>query len=255
MLLPPHSKRDSSPSAVNTPIAVISSTISPPRLELYDGNSARWSPAERLEQTRASIQSLLDLGISEIYLADNSGANWREDTGEKLRPSQVRVFNQHSYRNKGISELYLLLAMLPHLPTGRPIIKLSGRYRLKRRLDNELGDRDLVVREWAGRSRLQSCASTVCYAVRDARTHERFLRDTLRDVFGFPSRIAGPRSLLRIMRNSLFPSRDLYPYDDPQGSIEHAAWRALRKGGYRVRAVQSLGVEGLSGQAGEQLIV
>ena len=234
------------------PFAIISSTIAPPISNHYGGVAFGYDPYRRLEQTRQSVQALLAIGIQEIYVADNSGANWRGEMEEKLKPAQVHVFCQHQYRNKGISELYLLLAALPHLPTGRPIVKLSGRYVLTHRLDAELGERDFVVREWHGLSLLQCCISTIAYAVRDAAVYEHFLRETLREVFGFSARVVGPRSLLRILRNSMFPFRDEFPYDDPMGSIEHASWRALRKNRCRVEAVESLGVEGTGGQTGEQ---
>ena len=236
--------------AMKMPVAVISSTIAPSALEHYGGNHSRWSPAERLEQTRASIRSLLDLGIEEIHLADNSGANWRTGTEDALRPAHVQVFSHYQYRNKGLSEIQLLLAALPRLPTDRPIVKLSGRYRLSRRLDQELGDADFVTREASGLRLLRCHMDTVAYTVRDVSVLERFLRETRRDVFGFPARVVGPGSLLRIVRNSLFPRQDSYPYDDPVGDIEHAAWRAKRKCGYRTHALASLGVEGFGGQAG-----
>src|ERR1043166_7210271 len=97
-------------------IAIISSTIVPPSIEHYGGNHARWTPEERLEQTRGSIRSLVELGIDDIYLADNSGGSWRDGMDRELRPARVRVFSHHQYRNKGISELYLLLAALPGIP-------------------------------------------------------------------------------------------------------------------------------------------
>ncbi len=238
---------------MNPPIAVISSTIAPPDVEHYGGKRRRFDPDERLEQTRASIQSLLELGLTEIHVADNSGANWRDYMDSALTPARVHRCSQYPYRNLGISELQMLLALLPALPVDRPIIKLSGRYRLKRRLDLELGADELVVREWRGARLINCCISTVAYAVCDAATYARFLRETLRDVFGFQARIVGPRSFVRILRNSLFPDRDHYPYDDPTGPIEHSAWRALRNARFRVRALDSIGVEGRSGALGTPL--
>ena len=236
------------------PVVLISSAIAPQSTEHYGTAPVRYDPATRLEQTRASIQSLLALGIEEIYVADNSGANWRADMERDLYPAQVQVFDHHQYRNKGISEVYLLLAALPRLPRGRPIIKLSGRYQLKCRLDESLGDNDLVAREVRGLSLLNCYISTIAYAVRDTTVYERLLRETLRDMFGYSSRIVGPRSILRMLRNSVFPDRDSYPYDDPLVSIEHATWRAARKCGFKLHSVASLGVEGLVGQTHERRV-
>ncbi len=233
------------------PVAILSSAIAPQSSEHYGREPLRYDPDARLEQTRSSIQSLLALGIEEIYLADNSGSNWRVDMERALHPARVQVFHQHPYRNKGISEVYLLLAALPGLPPGRPIIKLSGRYQLTRRLDESLGENDLVARESRGVGLPHCYLSTIAYAVRDSTIYERLLRETRRDMFGFPSRIVGPRSLVRVLRNSVFPDRDTYPYDDPQVSIEHATWRAARKCGYRLHSVESLGVAGITGQTGE----
>ena len=234
------------------PVAIISSTIAPANSEHYGGLAAQYDPALRLEQTRGTVESLTALGVREIYLADNSGANWQDGMEEAVKPARVQVFSQHQYCNKGISELYLLLAALPQLPTDRPIIKLSGRYQLSRRLDTELGESDFVVREWHGLSLSRCSVSTVAYAVCNRAVYDRFLRETLRDMFGFAARIVGPQSLLRILHNSLFPTQDAYPYDDPPGTLEHAAWRALKKQGCRLQTVESLGVEGIAGQGGNR---
>ena len=236
------------------PLAIISSTIAPRTSEHYGRESLRYDPDARLEQTRTGIQSLLALGIEQIYLADNSGPNWREGMERELYPAQVQVFDHHPYRNKGISEVYLLLAALAKLPAGQPIIKLSGRYQLQCRLDENLGENDLVARESRGLRLMDCYVSTIAYAVRDSAIYERLLRETLRDMFGFPSRIVGPRSMLRVLRNSVFPDRDDYPYHDPPVAIEHATWRAARKCGYRLHSIESLGVAGITGQTGEYRI-
>jgi hypothetical protein len=64
-------------------------------------------------------------------------------------------------------------------------------------------------------------------------------------MYAQPSRIVGARSLLRIVGNSLRPESDAYPYSDPNTiSLEHAAYRAIRNLGLKLRAVDTLGVEG-----------
>jgi hypothetical protein len=208
---------------------------------------------ERLEQTRRTIDSLLGAGVEEIYLADNSGANWVAGTEKQLAPARVSVYDHYQFQNKGISEIYLLLSALEELPPGVPILKISGRYRLSDGLAFTLDDADVAAKLIPyGRSQLWM--STRCYVVRDTETFGRFLKATLRDLYGYPARIVGPGSLLRILRNSLFPARDESPYDDPLQPIEVAAARVLKSGAYRLKKIEALGIEGITGDEAKRLL-
>lgn len=228
--------------------AIVSSVISPIDKPLYGASRQLFSPERRLQDTLLTVQSLLALGIADIRIADNSGPRWRAQWEEALQPARVSVHSVHDYANKGISELYLLLAALAEMPVNGPLLKLSGRYSLATRLDQFLGEDDLVVRKGADLNRRG--VVTVAYVVKDRATFERLLRDTLRESFGYPCRIVGLRSLGRILRNSIRPAKDSYPYDDPPESIENALGRVIDRKHFKVRFVDCLGVSGFSAQDG-----
>lgn len=221
---------------------------------MYWGSPRTSIPVEeRLAQTRRTIDSLLDAGVDEIYLADNSGPAWEEGTEDSLAPAHVRVYDHYQFQNKGISELYLLLCALEQLPPGGPILKISGRYRLSDGLRFGLEGAD-VAAKFIPYAKSQQWMSTRCYMVRNREVYERFLKATLRDLYGYPARIVGLGSLLRIVRNSLFPGRDDSPYDDPLQPIEVAAARVLQGPGYKVRRVDALGIEGITGDEAQRLL-
>jgi hypothetical protein len=225
-------------------IAIISSTIYPSALTTRDGVRSWNTPESRLEQTQKTIQSLVDCGISDIYLADNSGKNWLDTTDALLKPAKVYVFNHHQYHNKGISELYLLLSILEFIPSNEPIVKISGRYFINGNPFQDTFDYDLQIKIYQY-GLFSSLMSTRCYWVKNKEIYELFLRQTLRESFAYPSRIIGFGSLARIIYNSIFPGSDEYPYDDPKCSIELASARVLKIFKYKKFEINVLGIEGL----------
>jgi len=224
-------------------IAIISSTIFPPDDSIHDGQRTLTDADNRLAQTQRTVHSLLSTGIKRIYIADNSGRLWKQEAAAALEPAILLIYEQHQFKNRGVSELYLLLKALNELPSGIPILKISGRYQLKKTFAGELGEADFVVKYYR-KGRHKPSISTRCYLVKDKDTYQTFLQRTLRELYGYPSRVVGQRSLLRIVRNSLFPARDVYPYDDPTLSIEGVASRVLQIFNYRVNEVPFLGVSG-----------
>jgi hypothetical protein len=221
-------------------IAVVSSTIFPGDAPVYAESRSVFNPQERLEQTRHTIDSLKAIGFTDIYLADNSGGNWASGTEDRLKPAKVYRFAHYQFRNRGISELYMLLEVLDALPAGTPILKISGRYALKKNISDQLGQAD-VAAKWNERD---SAISTRCYMVRDTRLYRRFLEDTMNEVYGYAARVHGPRSFLRILKNSMFPGADKDIYFDPSMSIEGGAARALLTKGYVVGRLTDLALEG-----------
>lgn len=236
-------------------IAIISSTIYPPISVTRDDIPRTWISSEiRLEQTKRTIKSLLDLGISDIYLADNSGKNWINTTQDLLEPAKVFIFDHHQYLNKGISEIYLLLSILEFIPTNTPILKISGRYTLNRNLFNDVNNFDLAAKIYKN-GLFKSSMSTRCYQVNNKDTYETFLRRILCEIYGYSSKIVGLRSFARIIYNSIFLDRDVYPYHDPKCSIESAAARVLKIYNYQVHEMESLGLEGyIAGNSNDLLI-
>jgi hypothetical protein len=227
-------------------IAVVSSTLTPSALPSHDGPRTNLDPLTRLEQTVASVCSLVALGAREIFIADNSTPAPSPETIAALAPARVFHFGHFPYRNKGVAEAFLLLALLPHLPANRPILKLSGRYRASLDLCAQLGDAPLAglfTRPPGGVENL----STRAYAVREREFFARFLEGALDELYASPWRVVGPRSLLSVARRLLRASTDAVPYRDPKGSLEISAARWLARNRIAVRRLDQIGVEGVLG--------
>ena len=112
--------------------ALITSTIFPPSFPRLDGSKRVIHTSEqRPLQTAETVHSLRLAGISNIYLVDNSGAEWQHFAEDFL--AGVIIFRENQsylYDNKGINELQMILSCIVHLPPSVPILKISGRYRL-----------------------------------------------------------------------------------------------------------------------------
>jgi hypothetical protein len=228
-------------------IAVVSSTISPSALPSHDGARTTLSREVRLEQTRATVASLLAFGAREIFIADNSPGAWVLEQKAVLSPARVMHMDQPPIRNKGIGELWLLLGALDSLPEGEPILKISGRYRVGAETGLALRDGDDIAAK-VHRDGPSGEISTRCYLLRDRSVAARLWQRSLDELYAERSRIVGPRSLLRIVRNSMHPECDSFPYSDPNTlSLEQASLRAIRHLKLGLRAVANLGVEGTLG--------
>jgi hypothetical protein len=227
-------------------IGLVSSTIFPSTAPTHEEVRSWISPNERLEQTRETIKSLVDVGVSEIYLADNSGDEWVPEVSDLLKPARVFVFNHYQYRNKGISEIYLLLSMLNQLPANVPILKISGRYQLTRSISEKLGDADFAVKFYKD-TRFKTSISTRCYMVKNKELYKSFLENSLREVYAYPFRIVGPRSFIRVLVHGLLHNLESYPFHDPRVSIENAGARVLQSHRYKYNEIPTLGVKGLVG--------
>lgn len=225
-------------------IGVVTSTIFPPSTGIYDGRRSYFSPEERLAQTQQTIQSLLEAGISSVLLFDNSGESWIKGTENLLKSASVHLLNTYQYKNKGISELYLLLEAMGSLPPDVPILKISGRYILCGGGNFDLGGADILCKIYK-QSHSHRSMSTRCYVVRNRDTYQSFIGQVLRELFGYQARIVGPRSFYRIVKNSITPGAVDYPYEDPAHSIEDACAQVLKSYKYKVKQVERLGVEGL----------
>lgn len=227
-------------------IAVVSSTIGPSALPSHDGARTTFSPDERLEHTRDTVASLLAAGITDIIIADNSAGGWREDWTGALAPARAFHFSHPPFRNKGIGEMWLLLAALEHLPAGVPLMKISGRYRV--RPESPLlavPNTDVVARVYLQGRRRE--ISTRCYVLRDRSVAERLWPRTLDEIYARQFRIVGPRSLLGSLRRLLHPAGDAHHYSDPPAAVEIAVSDAIKHLGLSLTAVDHLAVEGILG--------
>jgi hypothetical protein len=231
-------------------IAVVSSTLFPSDDPIYGNRRSALTSEERIRQTQASVESLVRCGYGPIFIADNSVGGWRPETDAQLAPAQVHRFpSAYQFRNKGLSELFLLLQMVDELPPDEPLLKLSGRYSVRDNISAQLNGAD-VAAFW---DPVNGGISTRCYMLRDRTVFKRLLEDTLNEEYGHATRISGPRSLVRIIRNSIRPAEDDSRYFDPPDSIEQAAARALARRGYRVQRLPALGVDGVVGSSGERI--
>lgn len=227
-------------------IAVVSSTIAPSTLPSHDGARTTLAPEVRLEQTQATIASLVALGAKEIFVADNSAGTWLRERTAALAPARVLHFSQPPIRNKGIGEMWLLLGALESLAENEPILKISGRYRVGPATGLKLRDGDDVAGKIYLNNRIRTL-STRCYLLRNRAVATRLWERTLDEIYAESARIHGPRSLLRILQSSLRPDRDQLRYGDPTAAVETAIYRAIRHLPLRLHEVENLDVEGILG--------
>ena len=227
-------------------IAVVSSTIAPSPAPSHDGARTTLTPEIRLAHTQGTIASLVALGAREIFVADNSSGNWVRDRSSELSPARVLHFNQPPVKNKGIGEMWLLLGALDFLPEHEPIIKISGRYRVGPRTELKLRDGDDVAGKIYRQGRFQTL-STRCYLLRNRSVARRLWDRTVDEIYADLARIHGPRSLWRIVQNSLWPAQDQLRYGDPLIGVETAIHRAIQYLPLQLNAVENLDVEGILG--------
>ncbi|SDS63897.1 hypothetical protein [Opitutus sp. GAS368] len=227
-------------------IAVVSSCVAPSVLPSHDGARTTLTPEVRLQHTRGTVDSLLALGVKQIFVTDNSAGSWLVDRAAELAPARIIPFTQPPIRNKGIGEMWLLLGVLQHLPENEPVLKISGRYRVGPATELKLREGDDVVGKLYVHGRVRSL-STRCYLMRDRAVAARLWERTLDEIYAEAARIHGPRSLLRILQSSLRPARDRLRYGDPTAAVETAIYHAIRHLSLRLREVEHLDVEGIMG--------
>jgi hypothetical protein len=195
------------------------------------------------------VESLLKFGISQIYLVDNSPRDCFIAPERALDPARILHYDLFPFQNRGLAEALMLLTAICELPESSPIFKLSGRYTLTAAPPNLQGADVAVKLDDNGRT-----ISTRAYLSRNRDILEQLMKSALCEMFKYPFRVAGPRSLLRLIRNAGFPTRDTYCYYDPPIALEFAAAQALARGSFRVRNVPTLGIEGRLAVTGERIV-
>jgi hypothetical protein len=234
-------------------IAIVSSTIAPSSVPSHDGERSNIPPATRLMHTKETIASLLAMGVQRIYLADNSPGTWVRERAAELAPAQLLFFEHPPIRNKSIGEIWLLLGALESLPENEPILKISGRYRIGVDTALRLREGDDVVGRVYRHGRNHTL-STRCYLMRNRAVAAQLWERTVDEIYADAARIHGPRSLWRIVRNSLNPSGDSLRYSDPGISLETATYRAIRNLSLQLNRVDYLAVQGIIGKWGNEAI-
>jgi hypothetical protein len=230
-------------------IALITSTIFPSNIGHKEVRSV-FSSEERLEQTQATIQSLLKCGYTQIYLLDNSGKHWIQETENKLHPAKVILFHHHQFKNKGISESLMLIDALEYLPNYTPILKISGRYKLEKHLNIDGDAFDLSAKFYTHQFKYFITISTMatrCYLVKDKVTYLAYLSALLEEMYSYSSKIVGLGSLKRFFTNQFFSKQNKYEFFDPTLSVEAASVRVLKKLNFKVYKIEKVGLSGSAG--------
>lgn len=219
-------------------IAVVTSTIKP--ITAYQ--KSFYNFAKRLEQTKFTLNRLTECGFISIFLIDNSPLLNQLELQQLLKDfPKVQVFHipQYQFHNKGINELMMLLYVIEYLPENQNIFKLSGRY-YPTVLFKKPDFADFAVKEYHYKKRTGTI-STRGYWVKDSETLQPFLLRCLAEVFAYPERITGIRSLCVKIQQILF-NKQVTPLNI---SIEFAAANVLKKDNYRVNLLPTIGIEGL----------
>lgn len=221
-------------------IAVITSTIKP----LVENNPKRsfYTFPERLEQTKQTLNQLAICAFTTVYLIDNSPLLNQLELQQLLADfPQVQVYHiqEYQFENKGINELLMLLYLSKHLPTNQNIFKISGRYYPLPRFEKPKFI-DFAVKSYQYPNRTGTI-STRAYWVKDSEVLNRFLLSCLDEVFTYPKRVMGIRSLYNQL-GQVFLNKAINPINI---SIEFAAANVLKNGNYKVTLVHNIGIEGL----------
>lgn len=225
-------------------IAVVSSTMAPDASLCRDGVRTLFSVDERVEQTRVTLNSLTRIGITSILIMDNSPENVAPRFARHLSQGRVIHCPQPSFSNRGLGELWLLLAALPYIADGVPVLKLSARYYLEE--DSPLShvyDADFVGRAYG--SRKSRTVSTRAYVLRDKSVAESLWRGTLEEMYAGSGRIVGPRSAWKLLRQALSVGPTSFPGGEPSVSVERSLYKASSRLALRPHLLPRLGLKGV----------
>jgi hypothetical protein len=86
-----------------------------------------------MKQTIQSIKSLKSVGYEKIFILDNSGSRWCYERSIFPNDVKMKIFNHYQFKNKRISEIYMILSFIKEIPKKTPIVKLSGRYKVSKK--------------------------------------------------------------------------------------------------------------------------
>jgi len=230
-------------------IAVVSSTIQPSIKDPRVIN--RYTYKERLNQTIETVDKLVDSGFRAIFLVDNSPELDTPRLKEILngfplvQPFHIRQFQ---FGNKGINELLMLLFLTDFLPQNETIFKISGRYYpITGFVKPEFQDFACKGYQFTNKNGI---ISTRGYWVKNSAIYQQFLMACLEEVFAYPERIVGPRSVMRVFFKKMRDSDHRFGI-----SIEFAAANVLKSAAFDVTFVTQLGIEGLvAGSNYEEII-
>ena len=218
-------------------IAVVTSTVKPEII----GRSF-YSFQERLNQTRQTLIKLQKFGFNTIYVIDNSISLDQSSLDQLFIDfPTVKFFHimQYQFHNKGVNELLMLLYLTRYIPGNEHIFKLSGRYYPNQSFIKP-NFTDFAVKTYHYNNR-NGTISTRGYWIKDVNIMQNFLLKCLNEVFAYPERIVGIRSLYKKLKSSI-----LYKSTPPLNiSIEFASANVLKKEKYHLTFMNNIGIEGL----------
>ncbi len=222
-------------------IAIITSTIFPEAATIKTSYRESISCNDRLVQTIQTIKSLTDHNFSEIYLFDNSGFKWDKKVESQLQPAKIIKFNTFQFDNKGLSELYMLLHGLSVIPNDIPILKISGRYLLNDKVNEEL----LRLNQFAGKFN-KDTISTRAYYFSSKNIMYEVLYAALNYMYAYKHKIVGFRSLFNVIKNAFFNNKNTSFYDTSI-SIEKGMYNAIKSSKIKTYKLPKINVSGVSG--------
>jgi len=218
-------------------IALITSTLFPPQGNSPNTNYRnKLSSDQRIEQTFLTIDSLKKVGINEIYLFDNSGVNYISKIQTLFSDVNYITINSIQFENKGLSEIFLIKQGLDYIPAEKPILKISGRYRISKLELKEI-EKDFYCKKDG-----EENISTRSYIVRNREVYDQFVTKVIGYMLNYNSRIRGPRSFMRIIKNSL-PHSNISHLYHVELMLENAAWQVLSKT-FSFELLNNLNIEG-----------
>jgi hypothetical protein len=221
-------------------IAIVTSTIKPTQGD--DPSRSLYTFKQRLEQTKHTLTRLKQCGFKSIYLLDNSPSLDASTLQSLLNDiADVKVYHllQYQFKNKGINELLMLLFITELLPKSETIFKISGRYYPTETFDKPHFT-DFAAKAY-GYNTSKGTISTRGYWIKDADTMHCFLKSCLDEVYTYPARIVGLRSLYNKLGQRLFNK----PFTPVNISIEFAAANVLKRSNYKVTLLNTVNIEGL----------
>ena len=221
-------------------IAIISSTLFPLNKPIFNEPRSSFTSEERLIQTKNTISSLIEKGFTEIWLVDNSGNEHKAKIEEAIKQAHILLFDSFQFNNRGINEILLLLNALKYIPQDKQILKISGRYVLNDNFRKENFNKSNVIVKGFNVGLSKESISTRCYIVPNKIIYEHLLLKSLHEMYSYPIRIVGPRSLINSFSQKLKPSFN----QETTCSVEFAFARVLKEGLYPVEYVKEIGVEG-----------
>lgn len=222
-------------------IAIITSCLRP-KESINKQKRSYISLAEREYQTIKCIKEINTKGFEQIIIADNSDLDYDFSAIKSINHNITIIqLKQFQFQNKGINELLMLLTVVEKIPENKAIFKISARYLPNTNFNlNKNIEEDFRIKGYHFNTK-RGTMSTRAYFVKDKMIYQKFLLETLNEVFIYPYRIVGLRSLIKFISNIFKPIfRNSFNI-----SIEFASARVLKKQGYNITILATIGIEGI----------